>query len=65
MAQQRYQKIAYAKTRLTQQERVETDLKRWFYELNGGSTMLPRLNKELRANGKDLQDTEICAQRGW
>ena len=27
--------IAYAKTRLTQQERVETDLKRRFYERNG------------------------------
>ena len=31
MAQQRYQKIAYAKTRLMQQERDEKDLKRRIY----------------------------------
>ena len=34
MIQQRRNTIAYAKTKLTQQERVETDLKHENYELN-------------------------------
>ena len=34
MAQQRRNTIDYAKTKLTQQERVETDLKHENYELN-------------------------------
>ena len=37
MAQQYRSTIAYAKTRVTQQERVETDLKRRNYGLNGDS----------------------------
>ena len=40
--------VAYAKMRLTQEERVETDIKRWFYKLNGAAGTYARENIDSR-----------------